>query len=87
MKIWATQFKNNKRIAEHTASSELPDWQAMIDDCLYQIAYHLDLEKPLLLPKNQRDLSEYFRTLLTQDCFVEPITFDYLEIEIAREDD
>jgi hypothetical protein len=87
MKVWATIFKNNKRTSAYTATSILPDWQASFDECLYQICYHLDLQRPLLLPNNQRDLSDYFRTLLTQDCFIEPISFDHLELEIAHDEE
>ncbi len=86
MKIWATIFKNHKRRREATAVSDLDDWDAALNACLYALCYDLDVQKPMLLPKNLNDLLEYRRTLLTQDCFIEPIGFDWLELEIADEE-
>ena len=44
-----------------------------------------DLPSPLWLEKNIRDFKRRARTRFTSDNFLEPLPFDYLEIEVIEE--
>lgn len=45
-----------------------------------------DLSKPLWLASNIKDFKAHSKTRFTQDCFVERIEFDFMEIHIIEED-
>ena len=54
--------------------------------CLEDICYELDLEKPIWLDKNIDDFKRHSKTRFNQDNFIEHLNFDFLEIEVIEED-
>jgi hypothetical protein len=48
--------------------------------------YEMDLSRPLWLDLTIKDFQRYAKARFTQDCFIEEIPFDYLEIEVLDED-
>jgi hypothetical protein len=55
---------------------------AAIDD----ICNSYDLSKPIWLESTIADFKRHDKTRFTQDNFIEPIDFDYLEIHVIEED-
>lgn len=55
--------------------------------CIEQICYKFDIQRPIWLPKNQREYEDYRRVVLNQDNFIEAIDFDTLELEILEDDE
>ncbi len=53
---------------------------------LDEACYALDLGRPLWLDLTVRDFKRFAKARFTQDCFLEEIPFDYLEIEVLEED-
>ena len=47
----------------------------------------LDLQRPIWLEQNRQDIRSFGRTNFRQDHFIEPISYDALEIEILEMDD
>jgi hypothetical protein len=55
---------------------------AAIDD----ICHEYDLSKPIWLESTIANFKRYDKTRFIQDNFMEPIDFDYLEIQVIEED-
>lgn len=85
MRIWATLHKNNKIIKSKTASSENPDAARALLECLEQVYRDLDLSEPLWISKHQRDIANFHHVKFFPDDFIDPVNFDWFEIEIIDE--
>lgn len=84
LRVWGIIRKNNKILKDMVADYAGDDIREidMLHHCIQRICYDFDLQRPMWLPKNQREYEDYRRILLTQDNFIEPIDFDVLELEI-----
>jgi len=83
-RIWGILRHNNKIIADMVAvcdDSSLTD-DEKLQECILKICNEFDLQKPMWLPKNQREFDKYNRAVLNQDNFIETISFDTLELEL-----
>lgn len=49
------------------------------------MCYYFDLGKPIWLDSNVRDFQLHDKTRFKQDNFIEPIEFDFLEIQVIEE--
>ena len=58
---------------------------AMVLDALDQLCYAFDLGHPVWLDKTVEEFKRHDRARFTQDHFIEPIDFDYLEIQVLEE--
>lgn len=45
-----------------------------------------DLGKPIWLDSNVEEFKRHAKTRFTQDCFIEHVDFDYLELHVIEED-
>jgi hypothetical protein len=75
-RLWGKIRKNNKTVR---------DIVVKLQECIQKICYEFDLQRPMWLPKNQREYDKYHWVVLTQDNFIEPIRFDSLELELIDE--
>lgn len=57
----------------------------MVLDSLTEICRRFDLAEPIWLDSNIRDFQLHNKTRFRQDSFIEPLDFDYLEIQILEE--
>ncbi|HHU78637.1 MAG TPA: hypothetical protein GXZ29_07170 [Clostridiales bacterium] len=83
-RIWGILRKNNRIIADTVAESNeqgLTD-EERLQECILKICSEFDLQRPMWLPKNEREFEKYRRAVLNQDNFIELISFDTLEIEL-----
>jgi len=84
VRIWGKLMKNNKFRVEKVV--EIDNKSVNINDniqaALETICYDFDLEKPMWFDKNTKELNQISKTSFREDQFIEPIWFDYLEIEI-----
>ena len=83
-RLWGKIRKNNKTVRDMVVTNEDAGLskEEKLQDCIQKICYEFDLQRPMWLPKNQRDYDRYHRVDLTQDNFIEPIRFDSLELEL-----
>lgn len=87
-RLWAKIFKNNKMVKNMVVSNDNPDLRrtqkvfAAIDD----ICREFDLSKPIWLDSTIASFKRFDKARFFQDNFVEPIDFDYLEIQVIEED-
>ncbi len=89
LRVWGIIRKKNKILQDMVAEYPGDDISEMdmLHECIQQICYEFDLQRPIWLSKNQREYGEYRRIVLTQDNFIEPIDFDALELEILDNED
>lgn len=87
-RIWGVLRKNNKIILDKAAvcDDDRLSNEEKLQDCIQKICYEFDLQKPIWLPKNDREFKKYNRAVLTQDNFIETIFFDTFEVELLLED-
>ena len=52
---------------------------------LKEICEYMDLAVPIWLATNIREFQRKSVTVFREDCFMEPISFDYLRIEVIEE--
>lgn len=57
----------------------------MIFQALDEICYKFDLGKPIWLDANINEFKRHDKTRFNQDCFIEGIDFDFLEIQVIEE--
>ncbi|MGI6664582.1 MAG: hypothetical protein ACOX3W_04110 [Christensenellaceae bacterium] len=86
MKIWATLHKNHKIIKNATVSSDIEDPAYALLACMEQVYKLFDLAEPVWVSKHAKDISQFGRTRFYADDFLEPINFDWFEIESIPEE-
>lgn len=82
MKIWATTHKNHKIIKSETAESFKTDRETAFLDCLEQVYRAMDLAEPLWLTKHYKDIAAFHHVKFMPEDFMEPVNFDWFEVEI-----
>jgi hypothetical protein len=80
---------NNKTVDELVAEYDYPNAspKQKLRHCLEVIAKGLDIERPLLLPKDERDYDSYKRMELGADNFMDKIHFHKLILEVIEDDE
>lgn len=61
------------------------EYQQQLKECITDICYHFDIQKPYWLPRNMEEYNKYKKTTFTQDNFIETIDFDKFEIVVLDE--
>ena len=89
LRVWGIIRKKNKIIKDMVVEDSKIDVSKsdQLHHCIEQICYKFDLQRPIWLPKNQREYEDYRRVVLTQDNFIEAIDFDTLELEILEDEE
>lgn len=84
MKICGTLHKNTKILARHTAENTGSDAQQELLHCLEEIYKSFDIAEPVWLKKHAGELSRFGRTKFLPQDFLEPVSFDFFEVELIR---
>lgn len=50
------------------------------EDALRELLPKLDLSQPMWLPRHRQDWEDYALTRFTPEHFVEPVSFDFMEV-------
>ena len=74
--LWARAIHKHRILR-----SETVEWTGDFVESLSALCAILDISRPLLLEKHEREWSEFSQTSFTADHFVESIPFDKIEIE------
>ena len=85
-RLWAKIFKDNHLLQDTVICNDSRDTRThKVFDAIDQICYEFDLGKPIWLDSNVRDFQLHDKTRFKQDNFIEPIEFDFLEIQVIEE--
>ena len=82
-RLWGRIIRHH-RIAK---SETVPIAGGDLEGALLEICRRFDVQRPLQLPKHERDLEAFGRTFYSREHFTEPIDFQKLEIEFLEDDD
>ena len=77
-RLWG-RIINNHRI-ERSETVEIEDGD--IEAAFVEICRRFDVQRPIQLPKHNREFEKFGRTFYTKEHFTEPIRFQKLEIEL-----
>ena len=82
-----TQTPAVNRFRNITVADESEDTRThKIFRALEQACYEFDLGKPIWLDANVEEFKRHAKTRFTQDCFIEAVDFDFLELQVLEED-
>lgn len=87
-RLWAKIFKNNRMVKDTVIVNEDYDISRTqkIFRALDDICFDFDLSKPIWLDSTISEFKRHDKVRFTQDNFMEPIEFDYLEIHVIEDD-
>lgn len=87
MRIWFKLIKDNRLLRDTTVTDESDETRThKIFGALEAVCYEFDLGKPVWLDANIEEFKRHARTRFSQDCFMEEIPFDFLEMQVIEED-
>lgn len=87
-RLWGKIFKDNRMLKDTVICCEDINMSrtAKVFHSLDEICYIFDLQKPIWLETTKQDFKRHNKTRFNQDCFIEHIDFDYLELHVIEED-
>lgn len=81
-RLWGRIIDHHRMTGSETVNIENED----IESAFLEICRRFDVQRPLQLPKHNREFEKFGRTFYTKEHFTEPITFQKLEIELIAPD-
>jgi len=87
-RLWAKVFTENRMIKnmEVRNDNKKQSRTQKIFEAIEEICHTYDLSKPIWLDSTIADFKKHDKARFTQDNFIEPVDFDYLEIHVIEED-
>ncbi|MED9905207.1 MAG: hypothetical protein UFG06_13640 [Lachnospiraceae bacterium] len=86
-RLWAKIFKDNRMLKDTVIADGSTDTRThKVFHALEEICYQFDLGKPIWLDATVNEFKRHAKARFTQDNFIEPVDFDYLEIHVIEED-
>lgn len=86
-RLWAKIFKDNHMLRDMVIANEEDDTRThKIFSAIDLMCYEFDLGKPIWLDATVAEFKRHSKARFSQDNFIEPINFDYLEIHVIEED-
>lgn len=87
MRIWFKQWKDCRMLCDIVIEDDGQDTRThKIFNALEKACYEMNVGRPLWLDVTVKDFQRFAKARFTQDCFMEEIPFDYLEIDVLEED-
>ncbi len=87
MRIWFKQWKDSRMLCDFVFEDFSEDTRThKVFRALDEACYEMNLSRPLWLDLTIKDFKKYSKARFTQDCFMEEIPFDFLEIDVLDED-
>ena len=81
-RLWGRLIRHHRIARQETVTIEGDD----IEEAFLEICRRFDVQRPLQLPKHNREFEKFGRTAYTREHFTESISFDRLEIELILPD-
>ena len=80
--IWVRLIKRNRIERDASVPCLRTEWQ----DALNAACHQLDVAKPMVLPRHERDWEQFSQARFLKEHFVEDIPFDRMEVEFIDPD-
>ena len=81
-RLWGRMMKQQRIIRQETIEIENDD----IEEAFLEICRRFDVQRPIQLPKHNREFEKFGRTFFAKEHFTESIDFDRLELELIMPD-
>lgn len=81
-RLWGRLIRHHRIARQETVTIEGDD----LEDAFLEICRRFDVQRPLQLPKHNREFEKFGRTAYTKEHFTERVDFDRLEIELIMPD-
>ena len=81
-RLWGRILSHHRIVKNETV--EIHDGD--IESAFLELCRRFDVQRPLQLPKHNREWEKFGRTFYTQEHFTESIGFDKLEVELLTPD-
>ena len=81
-RLWGRIMKHQRIIKQETITIEDDD----IEEAFLEICRRFDVQRPIQLPKHNREFEKFGRTAFTKEHFTESVDFQRLEIELIMPD-
>lgn len=75
--LWARAIRKHRIVRSETTPLETDD----LEQAIGEVCHKLDLSRPMILGKHERDWEQFGMTAFTQDHFVDAIPYDRIEVE------
>ncbi len=88
MQIWFKIFKNNRLLCDTVIQNDISSLTRTkkIFAAMEEVCYDFDLSKPIWLDSNITEFKRHNKVRFYKDNFIDSIDFDYLEMQILKED-
>ena len=77
-RLWGRLIRHHRISRQETVTIENDD----IEEAFLEICRRFDVQRPLQLPKHNREFEKFGRTSYTKEHFTESVDFERLEIEL-----
>ena len=81
-RLWGRIIRNHRIDRHETVTIENDD----IEEAFLEICRRFDVQRPLQLPKHNREFEKFGRTAFVKEHFTESVDFERLEIELIMPD-
>jgi len=81
-RLWGRMMKQQRIIRQETIEIQGDD----VEEAFLEICRRFDVQRPIQLPKHNREFEKFGRTFFSREHFTESIDFDKLEIELIMPD-
>ncbi len=81
-RLWGRIIKNHRIAKNETVTIEDGD----IEEAFLEICRRFDVQRPIQLPKHNREFEKFGRTFYAREHFTESVDFERLEIELIMPD-
>ena len=81
-RLWGRIIKHHRIHKSETVEIENDD----LEEAFLEICRRFDVQRPIQLPKHNREFEKFGRTFFAKEHFTESIDFDKLEIELIMPD-
>lgn len=80
--IWVRLMKKNRIDKDITAPCSQETWQEALETACQK----MDVPRPMILPRHERDWDQFSQARFLPDHFVESVNFDRMEVEFIDPD-
>lgn len=77
-RLWGRIIRHHRIHMQETVYIENDD----IEEAFLEICRRFDVQRPIQLPKHNREFEKFGRTFYAREHFTEPVDFEKLEIEL-----
>ena len=81
-RLWVRMMRHQRIVRQETITIENDD----IEEALLEACRRFDVQRPIQLPKHNREFEKFGRTFYAKEHFTESVDFDKLEIELIMPD-